>query len=443
VGRARLLGPALMGAALMAAMVPSAASADTDLAIGGDGVVAYANEDSVRLRTAPGYDAGTIDYIPEGTAVSVENGVFWTDDGSGWYQVTAAGATGYVDSTYLAASGSLYIRTSGTAVTNDSVNLRSGPSTADGVLVQVPAGASVTLTGDTHDGWLSAGYDGSWGYVYAAFLGAGRAAPAPAPEPSQPAPVPAEPDIAWDGTTGTRYTNDALNLRSGPGTDQGVLTVLAAGGSVSLTGAWSGTWVQVDVDDTGSGWVSADFLTDVAPSAPAAPAQPAPAASGIAWPISGGEWEITQGYHGSSHINSDGTWQYDYSFDLARSDGGTAGQAVYAPVNGTIRWFDPGTGGVSIDLGNGYAVAMFHAEFDGSLQVGQSISQGQYLGTIAYPGGGGNGGFPHLHLTLWATDDGGNWSRSAVPFTGQNAISGVEFGDDGTYSDHAGYIFYP
>ena len=31
----------------------------------------------------------------------------------------------------------------------------------------------------------------------------------------------------------------------------------------------------------------------------------------------------------------------------------------------------------------------------------------------------------------------------AVPFTGQNAIAGVEFGDDGTYSDHSGYIFYP
>ncbi len=274
---ARLFGAAMALAlvAMTVAILPGTARADTDLAVGGTGVVAYANGDSVRLRTAPGYDAGTVDFIPEGTSVSVENGVFWADDGSAWYQVTVSGETGYMDATYRASSGSLYTKTSGDAVTNDSVNMRSGPSTADGVIVEVPAGASITLTGDNIDGWLSAGYNGNYGYIYGAFIGDGSSAPSPAPaattdsSSSDSAPAASGSDISWDGATGTRYTNDALNLRSGAGSDQGVITVLTSGTAVSLTGGVSGNWVQVKVDGAGTGWVSADYLTDTAPAAAA------------------------------------------------------------------------------------------------------------------------------------------------------------------------------
>ena len=39
---------------------------------------------------------------------------------------------------------------------------------------------------------------------------------------------------------------------------------------------------------------------------------------------------------------------------------------------------------------------------------------------------------PHIHLTLWQTNDGGNWDRHAAPFTGQFAISGNSFPADGS-----------
>jgi hypothetical protein len=77
------------------------------------------------------------------------------------------------------------------------------------------------------------------------------------------------------------------------------------------------------------------------------------------------------------------------------------------------------------------------------LSWGDPVSQGQYIGYISGPGEDGNMGFDHLHFSLWASDDGGNWSRVAVPFTGANALAGVEYGDTGGFSQWAGTVFYP
>ncbi|HEV2106993.1 MAG TPA: M23 family metallopeptidase, partial [Thermomicrobiales bacterium] len=162
---------------------------------------------------------------------------------------------------------------------------------------------------------------------------------------------------------------------------------------------------------------------------------------------SGATWTIGQGYNtrptdGGTHWNCDPAvlrdqptrtescrahYQYKFSLDLARADGNTAGQPVLAPANGVIRWIDLSTGGISIDLGDGYAFAFFHANLVPGLQPGQQIQRGQRLGTVSPPGQGANGGWPHLHITLWQTGDGGNWSRVAVPFTDNHALEGYDF----------------
>ncbi|MDQ3043953.1 MAG: M23 family metallopeptidase, partial [Chloroflexota bacterium] len=162
---------------------------------------------------------------------------------------------------------------------------------------------------------------------------------------------------------------------------------------------------------------------------------------------SGPAWTVGQGYNTSprdngTHYNCDPVtlkdqpsqstscrahYQYKWSMDLARADGNTSGQTVLSPVNGTIRWTDPAFGGLSIDLGDGYAYALFHASLASGLAAGQPVRMGQTLGSVAPPGGGGNGGWPHLHVTLWQTTDGGNWSRNAVPFTGAMAMDGYDF----------------
>src|SRR4029079_934327 len=58
----------------------------------------------------------------------------------------------------------------------------------------------------------------------------------------------------------------------------------------------------------------------------------------------------------------------------------------------------------------------------------------QWLGTIAQPGGGGNGGFPHIHVTLWKTNDGGTGARAAQPFTATQSLDGYDFPNLGSTS---------
>jgi uncharacterized protein YraI len=375
------------------------------------------------LRTDFSFDADVIAMVAEGSTVETIDGPFEADDGSLWYQVSSNGDVGFIVSDYLAASAGLFSGTTGTATTTDAVNLRSGPGLGEGIVASLGLGESATLTGENINGWLSVDVGGTTGYIYGAFLSSGGDEGA-------------APSATASGSTGTRFTDDALNLRTGPSLSDGVLSVLPFATQVELSGAANGDFVEVTTN-AGTGWVAAQFLLENSPAANSAPE------TLVSWPIRGGTWSVLQGYNGSSHQNRTDLWQYQYSLDLVYEDGSTGGQPVYSPVNGTVRWYDESTGGVSIDMGNGYAFAMFHVIFDAGIPEGATVSKGEYLGYIAYPGDGANGGTPHLHITVWETDDGGNWSRRAVPFVGDLSLAGVSFPDGGASYDHTGEIVNP
>jgi hypothetical protein len=185
----------------------------------------------------------------------------------------------------------------------------------------------------------------------------------------------------------------------------------------------------------------------------------------IKFPFAAGtSWSILQGYNanpatGGTHYNCDPTtlrdtvnqsvscsaaWQYKYSLDLYESSGNTAGLQVLAPANGTVRWMQASTGGISINLGDGYAIALFHVIVDPGLSAGSELRQGQVIGTVAPAHVAGAGNNPHIHFTLWETTDGGNWSRIARPFTGETTVDGVSFPDLGasSYNQHRGKTIY-
>jgi uncharacterized protein YraI len=485
-GRGRTL---IIVACLLAALwLPQSAHADTNLTIGGTAVISYANGDDVRLRESPGYDAGIIDLYPEGTVVEVRDGPTGAD-GSLWYRVSINGVRGYMVSDFLAIEGSassgdttvlddlnlragpstsgavilvmptgsmvwvtgspqngfypvdyagtagwahgdyLDVSGGGTAASNEGtatvtseLNLRAGPSTSETVLMVMPTGAVVTLTGGAENGFVSVDYAGMSGWAFADYLGL---------------------DGSPTASTGTATVIDgALNLRDGPSTSAGIITVMPDGAVVEVLGGNDNGFTPVRYNGS-EGWAFADYLSTGSGNARTGPGT---GNSGglIVWPMSGGEWYISQGYNGPySHYNSGSSYQYYYSFDLAQTDGGSAGTPIYSPVSGTVRWTEAGSGGMSIDMGNGYAFALFHVTVDSGLGAGDSVSQGQYVGSISGPGGDGYMGFEHVHISLWQTSDGGNWSRNAVPFTGDFAISGWDFPDVGGSNQHADTVFYP
>ncbi len=106
------------------------------------------------------------------------------------------------------------------------------------------------------------------------------APPTETEEPEEPATSDAVP--VGDTATGSATVFDgSLNLRSGPGTDYSVVTVMPDGATVELRGDAQGNFQPVSFDGT-TGWASADWLqaggeepAEPAPEEPA-PEEPAP-----------------------------------------------------------------------------------------------------------------------------------------------------------------------
>lgn len=261
---ARSLLP-VAGLCIAAALTPFSALADTNLDIGGTGVIAYANGDNVNLRVGPGPDEAIVTEVAEGASVYVIDGIYTAGDGSLWYQVEVNGNSGFIVADFLAREGSAPAAVggpSGDAVATEQVYVRSGPSTADGILGNLQAGDSITLTGNISNGFYEIWYGDYVGYAYADFISPGGAAvvveeaPAVAVDVEAPAP---------NGAVGTFYTSDSVNLRSGASTGDGVIDVVPAGAEVSLTGYISNGFSEV-TSAYGSGWISSDYLSESAPA---------------------------------------------------------------------------------------------------------------------------------------------------------------------------------
>lgn len=77
----------------------------------------------------------------------------------------------------------------------------------------------------------------------------------PSPEHPQPAVATAEAGAAL------YITASAVNLRSGPGTDNAVVTALSRGDAVTPVGPTTGGWIEVTDRSGNSGFVSAKFLS--------------------------------------------------------------------------------------------------------------------------------------------------------------------------------------
>jgi uncharacterized protein YraI len=448
-------------------------------------VIAGANGDRVNFRKSAGTDGKVIGRLPEGAVLQVLDGPKRGTDGGLWYRVSYNGTRGYMAAQFLDPYGGSGSQGDLGVVTSN-LNLRSGPSTADPVTTVLSSGTQITLTGSEENGFYPVRTPGGTnGWAYGAYIDIGSAAagtPARAnvtvnlrsgPSTSTGAitSIPAGRQVMLTGDSSGTWvsvefegnngwaasefltiggerarTNRSVNFRTAPSLDSSVRQVISANRVVLVTGSASNGFYPIAYNGR-TGWVAADFVRFSGSGnnpGPAPAPEPEPIASGfnIIWPVAGGEWQISQGYNGSSHYSS-GLWAYQYSIDLVNTSGATAGATLYSPVNGVVKWTEAASGGISIDMGNGYAVAMFHVTLSPGITAGTTLSQGQVIGYISGPGENGNMGFDHLHFTVWETSDGGNWSRIAVPFTGANAIEGVDLYGGGGSNQWYGTLIYP
>ena len=153
-------------------------------------------------------------------------------------------------------------------------NVRSGPGTNHSIVGSLTAGTQVTGT-YTSNGWFDMGNSR---FVFGDLLSGGApppTPPAPPPTPPAPPPAPAPPP----GDTVTRTVSVGANVRSGPGTNYGVVGGLTAG--TQVTGRYTNNnWFDMG----NSRFVFGDLLsggspTPPPPTPPAPPADPAPPGS--------------------------------------------------------------------------------------------------------------------------------------------------------------------
>jgi len=164
------------------------------------------------------------------------------------------------------------------ATISDDVNLRSGPGLGYRVLTLMPAGVTVSVTGEASEGWYPVRYENVDGWAYAEYVAIGGTAQGSA---------------ASVGSAGVRGTatvvTNLLNMRGGPGLSYGVVAQLPYGTTVQVVGdpqAGDGrTWVEVTAKGSSQGWVAAEFLdAGEAPRAAQSAAAPAPAPAPIPAP---------------------------------------------------------------------------------------------------------------------------------------------------------------
>lgn len=203
---------------------------------GGPGATIGIVKERLNLRSGPSTGDGVLDQMPPGSLVLLAG-----DRQNGFLSVSYHGETGWAFADYLdtgqgfsESGGAQGGGTRTTAVTTDRLNFRTGPSTDADVILVIPAGATVVLTGQLQNGFYPAGYQGKSGWLYGDYLNI-----------NQPT---------------TRTVAEDLNLRAGPSTDADILTVMPAGATVTVRGPGQNGFVPVTYGGR-DGWADSQYLT--------------------------------------------------------------------------------------------------------------------------------------------------------------------------------------
>jgi len=247
---AALIALTLVGAAVVPAPREAAAATGT----------AYTTSD-LNLRIGPSLNDRILTVMPPGAEIWVngeaENGFYpvWYGNFGGYASAdwigfgnasTPGGFPGGNDNNNGGGA-------TGAATVTEDLNLRTGPSTSDGVILVMPAGATLTRTGNAANGFVSVDYNGNGGWAYEAYLSSGAAAPAPSDGGND------NPGTTPPPGTDMAYTTTDLNLRTGAGTSFGVIAVMPPGAEVMLTGVAENGFYFVYYNGQ-PGWASSTYL---------------------------------------------------------------------------------------------------------------------------------------------------------------------------------------
>ncbi len=120
----------------------------------------------LNLRAGPGTGHPILAVMPYGAMVTLTG-----ESLDGFLTVHFNGLDGWAAATYLATSTPTGTNPSGmTRTVTSDLNLRAGTSLADRIILVMPLGSAVTLTGESANGFVSVLSNGTAGWAFAAYL---------------------------------------------------------------------------------------------------------------------------------------------------------------------------------------------------------------------------------------------------------------------------------
>lgn len=156
-------------------------SGSDDIDAGWGNAGAVYTTDYLNLRTGPGMSYGVKLVMPVRATVQLTGAAE-----SGYSGVVYGGNNGWAANEYLSAEGLDAGNgahpgdgDAGTAYTTSGLNLRTGPGLSNDVILVIPNGAAVSLTGEERNGFAGVRYDGTAGWASLDYLTT-NADPAPA-----------------------------------------------------------------------------------------------------------------------------------------------------------------------------------------------------------------------------------------------------------------------
>ncbi|BCC46491.1 hypothetical protein bcgnr5378_27270 [Bacillus cereus] len=335
------------------------------------------NTNALRVRTQPNTSSTIMGRVYEGEVLQV------IGEENSWLKINHKGKTGYVSSEFVSensvsAKTNVSMSRSKTVIANV-LRVRTQPNTSSAIMGRVYEGKALQVIGE-ENGWLKINHNGRTGYVSSEYVKFVKGNTPSKPETSNP---------STEATVGDYYVNvNVLNVRSGAGTNHGVIGALSKGIKVQVLFEQNG-WGKINYNGK-SGYVSSKFLskTSETDAEKQRQSQEVNKTNDFIQPAAGRYTSRFEKRGGKMH----------HGLDIAAS--GTV--PVVAAAEGVITrsYYSTSYGNVvfiSHNI-NGQTYTTVYAHLKSrSVSAGQKVKQGQQLGIM---GNTGQSEGQHLHFEI-------------------------------------------
>ena len=223
---------------------------------------ATVNASSVNVRSGAGTNHGVVATLSLNTTIKVV-GEEKDSSGATWYKIKFDGGEGYMHSDYVTVGENGGNNNGGTTtepktgkVNGDYVNVRSGAGTNHNRVTSLNSGTAVTIIGEEKDSsgalWYKIQYSGGEGYMHSDYVTVGENGGNNNGGGS-----------GYETKSGTVNAN-SVNVRSGAGTNHGIVGNLSSGTAITIVGeekdSGGSLWYKIEYTG-GSGYMISDFVT--------------------------------------------------------------------------------------------------------------------------------------------------------------------------------------